>query len=180
MEEIKRLEFLKAEKEKSEKKLKVLTPKQLRAQAEELAAYEAKRVKMMEEYNHCINFRADPLHITKISCRMLGFSEWLEIHALASKVKIKSNDLLLKNLKEKIPVEIRLSSKDSLSEKHQRALKDSLGAKHQRDVKGLAECKALASNLKRIQVKDIVKEVEDYLKIYSSVEMYSWYVERIR
>ncbi|GJU16125.1 reverse transcriptase domain-containing protein [Tanacetum coccineum] len=34
---------------------------------------------------------------------------------------------------------------------------------------GLTECKASASNLKRIQVKDIVKEVEDYLKTYSSV-----------
>ncbi|GKC10606.1 putative reverse transcriptase domain-containing protein [Tanacetum coccineum] len=35
----------------------------------------------------------------------------------------------------------------------------------------LAECKALASNLRRIQVKDIVKEVEDYLKTYSSAGM---------
>ncbi|GKC17822.1 Toll/interleukin-1 receptor domain-containing protein [Tanacetum coccineum] len=30
-------------------------------------------------------------------------------------------------------------------------------------IEGLAECKASASNLRRIQVKDIVKEVEDYL-----------------
>ncbi|GJZ09940.1 hypothetical protein Tco_0544223 [Tanacetum coccineum] len=37
--------------------------------------------------------------------------------------------------------------------------------------KGLAECKASASNLRGIQVKDIVKEVEDYLKTYSSAEM---------
>ncbi|GKB03979.1 reverse transcriptase domain-containing protein [Tanacetum coccineum] len=36
---------------------------------------------------------------------------------------------------------------------------------------GLAECKASASNLRGIQVKDIVKEFEDYLKIYSSAEM---------
>ncbi|GKB32784.1 retrovirus-related pol polyprotein from transposon TNT 1-94 [Tanacetum coccineum] len=35
-------------------------------------------------------------------------------------------------------------------------------------MKGLSECKALESNIKHIQVKDIVKEVEDYLKIYSS------------
>ncbi|GKA09122.1 hypothetical protein Tco_0688453 [Tanacetum coccineum] len=33
---------------------------------------------------------------------------------------------------------------------------------------GLAECKASASNLRRIQVKHIVKEVEVYLKTYSS------------
>ncbi|GJT88102.1 retrotransposon protein, putative, ty1-copia subclass [Tanacetum coccineum] len=48
-------------------------------------------------------------------------------------------------------------------------------------VRGLVECKASASNLKRIQVKDIVKEVEDYLKTYSSAGMdISWYVEGIR
>ncbi|GKC61476.1 hypothetical protein Tco_1089074 [Tanacetum coccineum] len=35
----------------------------------------------------------------------------------------------------------------------------------------LAECKASTSNLRRIQVKDIVKEVEDHLKTYSSVGM---------
>ncbi|GJW04352.1 hypothetical protein Tco_1563208 [Tanacetum coccineum] len=42
---------------------------------------------------------------------------------------------------------------------------------HQRAMKGLAECKASASNLRRIQVRDIVKEVEDYLKTYSSTGM---------
>ncbi|GKA78808.1 hypothetical protein Tco_0785345 [Tanacetum coccineum] len=38
-------------------------------------------------------------------------------------------------------------------------------------IEGLAECKASASNLRRIQVKYIVKEVEDYLKTYSSAGM---------
>ncbi|GJS81558.1 retrovirus-related pol polyprotein from transposon TNT 1-94 [Tanacetum coccineum] len=48
-------------------------------------------------------------------------------------------------------------------------------------IKGLAECKVSASNLIRIQVKDIVKEVEDHLKKYSSAGMdISWYVEGIR
>ncbi|GKE07785.1 hypothetical protein Tco_1411336, partial [Tanacetum coccineum] len=42
-------------------------------------------------------------------------------------------------------------------------------------IEGLAECKASASNLRRIQVKYIVKKVKDYLKTYSSVEMdISW------
>nr|GEY85237.1 putative oxoglutarate dehydrogenase [Tanacetum cinerariifolium] len=36
---------------------------------------------------------------------------------------------------------------------------------------GLVECIASASNLRRIQVTDIVKEVEDQLKTYSSAEM---------
>nr|GEW40023.1 hypothetical protein [Tanacetum cinerariifolium] len=34
-------------------------------------------------------------------------------------------------------------------------------------MKGLSECKASQSNHRRIQVKDIVKKVEDYLKTYS-------------
>ncbi|GJR91869.1 hypothetical protein Tco_0215880 [Tanacetum coccineum] len=38
-------------------------------------------------------------------------------------------------------------------------------------MKALSECKALESNIRRIQVKDIVKEVEDYLKTYSSARM---------
>ncbi|GJW02095.1 hypothetical protein Tco_1560951 [Tanacetum coccineum] len=58
MQEIKRLADLKAKKEKSEKKLKKLMKrKELIAQEKELAAYKAKRAKMMEEYNHCITFK---------------------------------------------------------------------------------------------------------------------------
>ncbi|GJR75080.1 hypothetical protein Tco_0087445 [Tanacetum coccineum] len=42
-------------------------------------------------------------------------------------------------------------------------------------MKGLSECKASKSNIRRIQVKDIIKEVEDYLKTYSSIGMdISW------
>ncbi|GKC23602.1 hypothetical protein Tco_1025752 [Tanacetum coccineum] len=42
-------------------------------------------------------------------------------------------------------------------------------------MKGLSECKASESNIRHIQVKDIVKEVEDYLKTYSSAVMdISW------
>ncbi|GJT67593.1 Ent-copalyl diphosphate synthase, chloroplastic-like protein [Tanacetum coccineum] len=71
MEEIKRLADLKAEKAKSKKTLKrVVTAQELKARAAELAAYEAKKVKMLEEYNHCINFRDDPLPITKFNYRV--------------------------------------------------------------------------------------------------------------
>ncbi|GJR79535.1 hypothetical protein Tco_0150320 [Tanacetum coccineum] len=38
-------------------------------------------------------------------------------------------------------------------------------------MKGLSECKASESNIRRIRVRDIVKEVEDYLKTYSSAGM---------
>ncbi|GKB22053.1 NB-ARC domains-containing protein [Tanacetum coccineum] len=55
---------------------------------------------------------------------------------------------------------------------------DPLSAKHQWMIKGLANGKAVMSNLRDIQVKDIVKEVEDYLKTYSSAEMdIRWCVE---
>ncbi|GJZ33143.1 hypothetical protein Tco_0578579 [Tanacetum coccineum] len=79
---------------------------------------------MIEEYNHQISFRADPLPIIKISyvvnpnkeetmkivrgdnplnlivhpnfrLKTLGFSEWMEVYALASKKTGKSNDMLL-------------------------------------------------------------------------------------
>nr|GEY21071.1 hypothetical protein [Tanacetum cinerariifolium] len=47
-------------------------------------------------------------------------------------------------------------------------------------IEGLTECKASVSNLRCIQVKDIVKEVKDHLKTYSSDVMdINWYVEGI-
>nr|GEX50220.1 retrovirus-related Pol polyprotein from transposon TNT 1-94 [Tanacetum cinerariifolium] len=50
-------------------------------------------------------------------------------------------------------------------------IEDQLSAKHQLAAKGLSECRASKSNIRRIQVKDIVKEVEDYLKTYSFAGM---------
>ncbi|GJS02844.1 hypothetical protein Tco_0319352 [Tanacetum coccineum] len=131
----KRLANLKVKREKSEKKLRRLTPEQLRAQKEELAEIEAKRVqhmnKMRYEYTHCINFRDNPLPITKFNYRvskaskiatmritrnnqplnyeifdnfilkMLGLTKWLELHSLASKSQNATNDQLLKSLKAK-------------------------------------------------------------------------------
>ncbi|GJV43009.1 hypothetical protein Tco_1427545 [Tanacetum coccineum] len=46
-----------------------------------------------------------------------------------------------------------------------------LSAKHHLVIKGLVDGKASTSNLGDIKVKDIVKEIEDYLKTYSSAEM---------
>ncbi|GKC23603.1 hypothetical protein Tco_1025753 [Tanacetum coccineum] len=126
--EMKRLTDLKAEKEKSEKFLKkILKPATIRAQTQKMAEHEAKRQKMLNEFNHQ---RADQLPITKISyvvnskkestmkitrgdnplnlivhpnfrLKMLGFSEWLEVHALASQKSGKSNDMLLQSLRAK-------------------------------------------------------------------------------
>ncbi|GKE07662.1 hypothetical protein Tco_1399680 [Tanacetum coccineum] len=61
----------------------------------------------------------------------------------------------------------RLSIEEPLSAGH-RGEEDQLSAKHQLAVKGLFKCKASESNIRRIQFKNIVKEVEDYLKTYSS------------
>ncbi|GJS39968.1 hypothetical protein Tco_0565011 [Tanacetum coccineum] len=131
LKEMKRLSNLKAEKEKSEKSLqKIMNPATIRAQAQKMAEYEAKRKKMLYEYNHQTSHRVDQLPITKISYRVnsskeatmritrgndllnltvydkfrlktLRVSEWLEVHALASKSKGKSNDLLLQSLRAK-------------------------------------------------------------------------------
>ncbi|GJT20437.1 hypothetical protein Tco_0890374 [Tanacetum coccineum] len=38
-------------------------------------------------------------------------------------------------------------------------------------MKGLSECKAPESNIRHIRVKNIIKEVKDYLKTYSSAGM---------
>ncbi|GJT28515.1 hypothetical protein Tco_0908790 [Tanacetum coccineum] len=66
--ELKRISDLKAKKEKSEQELrKLLNLATLKAQAQKWTEHEAKKVKMMEEYNHQISFRADKLPITKIS-----------------------------------------------------------------------------------------------------------------
>nr|GFB66428.1 hypothetical protein [Tanacetum cinerariifolium] len=60
-------------------------------------------------------------------------------------------------------------------------IEDQLSAKHQLAVKGLFECRASESNIGRIQVKNFIKEVKDYLKTYSLAGMdISWYVEGIR
>ncbi|GKD59412.1 hypothetical protein Tco_1296921, partial [Tanacetum coccineum] len=89
-----------------------------------------KEKKMLDEYNHHISNRVDQLSITKINygvnsskeatmritrrnellnltvydkfrLKTLEFSEWLKVHALASKSKGKSNDLLLQSLRAK-------------------------------------------------------------------------------
>ncbi|GKA74030.1 hypothetical protein Tco_0780332 [Tanacetum coccineum] len=148
---------------------------QQKPQAQKWTEHEAKKAKMMEEYKHQISFRADQLPIIKISyvvnpnkeatmkitrgdnhlnlvvhpnfrLKTLGFSEWLEVHALASKKSGKSNDMLLQEKENDID--------------------------YGRDVmKGLFECKASESNIKHIRVKDIVKKVKDYLKTYPLARM---------
>ncbi|GKA29083.1 hypothetical protein Tco_0715328, partial [Tanacetum coccineum] len=65
-------------------------------------------------------------------------------------------------------IELEIESRNDVNKAREIVMKTKLCAKHQLAVKGLFECKASESNIRRIQVKDIFKEVEDYLKTYSS------------
>ncbi|GJY89986.1 retrovirus-related pol polyprotein from transposon TNT 1-94 [Tanacetum coccineum] len=128
LKEMKRLADLKEQEKKSEEELKkLLNPATFKAQALKWEEHEEKKEKMLKEFNKCISERTSPLPITKISyvvnsskiatmritrdkdplnlkvypdfrLRMLGFSEWLEVHALASKKSGKSYDVLLQSL----------------------------------------------------------------------------------
>ncbi|GJW30216.1 hypothetical protein Tco_0047091 [Tanacetum coccineum] len=110
--ELKRISDLKARQDKSEQELrKMFNQATLKVRAKKWTEHEAKKAKIMEEYNHHISFRADPLPITKISyvvnpnkeatmkitrgdnplnlivhpnirLKSLGFSEWLEAKKL--------------------------------------------------------------------------------------------------
>ncbi|GKC16157.1 hypothetical protein Tco_1012939 [Tanacetum coccineum] len=300
LKEIKRLVKSKAEKEKSELSIKkVMNPATLRAQAWKLVEYEAKRAKMLDDYNKHITHKADKLPITKISYKInsskeatiritrnnnplnlmvyeefrlktLGFSvlpppELSTFGVLVNEKKRKTSSKILKevfvtedivvdgihrNLAPPLGVEgtrglvikepeswiffynnnfdlvfqreeefhlattaqlIRLQNAiqkgtpkvEELFKKMELTVKDRndvteakkvvkdnldgfgqhilVGCKASASGEVLAECKASASNLRRIQVKDIIKEVEDYLKTYSSAGMdISWYIEGIQ
>nr|GEU37484.1 hypothetical protein [Tanacetum cinerariifolium] len=72
--------------------------------AEEAKAVEEAKVAKKAKENaqgelQPINTTSEPKY-SKVA-KMLVFNEWLKIHALASKVKSKANDVLLKNLKSK-------------------------------------------------------------------------------
>ncbi|GJU95441.1 hypothetical protein Tco_1320197 [Tanacetum coccineum] len=88
--EMKRLADLKAKKEKSEESLKrIMNPANIKAQAQKIAE---------------ITRANDPLNVTmheRFRLKTLSFSEWLEVHSLASKTKSKSNNLLLQSLRAK-------------------------------------------------------------------------------
>ncbi|GKA72010.1 reverse transcriptase domain-containing protein [Tanacetum coccineum] len=205
-----RLAMLKQEKEKSKARLKVLTPAEIRARAQKLAEFEAKRKRMLEEYNHYITYRADQHLIIKISYKINKSTK----HAT---MRIERNNQTTESLQNLIPppgvegsrglvirepkiqsaiqkgtpeaeelfkkMELAIEARNDVSQARL-IVKDNLDGLSQHILakcktsasgEGLAECKASASNLERIRVKGIVKEVEDYLKTYSSVGMdISW------
>nr|GEX24327.1 retrovirus-related Pol polyprotein from transposon TNT 1-94 [Tanacetum cinerariifolium] len=64
----KEISVVKEQKDKSEQELrKMFNQITLKAQAKKWTEHEAKKAKILEEYNHQISFRANPLPITKIS-----------------------------------------------------------------------------------------------------------------
>ncbi|GJZ23008.1 hypothetical protein Tco_0560467 [Tanacetum coccineum] len=283
---LKKISDLKAQKDTSEQELrKMFNQATLKARAKKWTEHEAKKAKILEEYNHQISFRFDPLPITKISyavnsnkeatmkitkddnplnlivhpnfrLKSLGFSEWLEVMDHAKKLglppppalatfgmtaeekKRKRTQFLKEAFVTKdirfdgmnrnlipppgvVPIEglvineaesgiffmnrntdtafqresefhltptiqlIRIQNQikvdSEIADEMFRKLIYVIEARsdctkaRETVMKGLSECKASESNIRRIRVKDIVKEVEDYLKTYSSAGMdISW------
>nr|GEY64447.1 hypothetical protein [Tanacetum cinerariifolium] len=69
--EMKRVVDLKAEKSLQ----KIINPATIRARAQKMAEYEAKRKKMLDEYNHQNSHKVDQLTITRISYRVNSSKE---------------------------------------------------------------------------------------------------------
>ncbi|GJY60996.1 hypothetical protein Tco_0461653 [Tanacetum coccineum] len=97
--EMKRLNDLKAEQEKSEHKLRNLfNPATLKDQAQKWTKHEAKEeTRKITRGNNPLNLIVRP----NFRLKTLGFSEWLEVHALASKKSGTLNNLLLQKKKRK-------------------------------------------------------------------------------
>nr|GEV70195.1 hypothetical protein [Tanacetum cinerariifolium] len=104
IEELRKIKLLKAKKEKSDKeRLKKLN--HVKEQTLKLAEYEAKRSKMIREYDDCITKRLDLCRLQRLTIQsknMLGLTYGFEVHALSSEGKGQLNINLLKSLKAKI------------------------------------------------------------------------------
>ncbi|GJZ38950.1 hypothetical protein Tco_0585513 [Tanacetum coccineum] len=160
---------------KSEQRLKALSKEELEAQAAKLAeyeliafdlpAFEKKRKcasELLEEVFMKEDIRVDGMQRNLIPPPGVEGSKGLVIREPEPEIFYNGNFDLVFQREE----EFHLATTAQLA---------STG------IEGLAECKASTRNLRRIQVKDIVKEVEDYLKTYSSARMdIKWYVEGIR
>nr|GEV41663.1 hypothetical protein [Tanacetum cinerariifolium] len=151
--EMKSLADLKAYHEKTKKKLKALSNEELKAWATQLVAYEAKRAKMLEEYNHYNTFRADPLPITKIRYKINNVSKYANM-----RIERNNQPLSLTVYEKFMLKKLRFSSKDPMSAKHQHVVNDSLSVKPQWAPQTYLS-------------QSIIKDVKDYLKTYSSARM---------
>nr|GEV90638.1 retrovirus-related Pol polyprotein from transposon TNT 1-94 [Tanacetum cinerariifolium] len=109
----------------------------------------------------------------------MGFSEWLEVMDQAKKLGLPpplahaTVDGMNMNLilpPGVMPIE-GLVIKEPESGIFYMNMNTNIVFQIEKVMKGLSECKASESNIRRIRVKDIVKEVEDYLKTYSSAGM---------
>nr|GEV04379.1 hypothetical protein [Tanacetum cinerariifolium] len=189
-----KLANLKAKKEKIEEKLKKLTPSDIQVQAKKLAEFNFERKRMFEEYNHYITFRADPLdpqgslvkedimvdgmHRNTVPPLRVEVSRGLVIRELESGIFFYNGNFDLVFQKEEefhLAITAKLIRTQSdiqkgapKAEEMFKKIKLTTEARNDESsgIEGLAECKASTSNLRRIQVKDIIKEVEDYLNTY--------------
>nr|GEU65803.1 retrovirus-related Pol polyprotein from transposon TNT 1-94 [Tanacetum cinerariifolium] len=159
--------------------------------AQKWTKHEIKKAKMMKEYKHQISFRADQLPITKIS--------YVANPNNKTTIKITRGDNPLNRVEPDsslgvMPIEglvinepvsgiffmNRNTDVDFQREEefHLATIVQLIRIQKliQREVmKGISECNASESNIRRIRVKDIVKKVDDYLKTYSSAGMdISW------
>ncbi|GJW02183.1 hypothetical protein Tco_1561039, partial [Tanacetum coccineum] len=134
----------------------------------------------------------DPLNVTihdKSRLKTLGFSKWLECVLSQAKAlgippphEVSTfgdsiNDRKRKRSSE-ILQEVFVKENVVVDGMHRNIIpppgvegRKGLVIRELKVMKGLSECEASESNVKRIQVKDIVKEVEDYLKTYLSAGM---------
>ncbi|GJV23925.1 hypothetical protein Tco_1376620 [Tanacetum coccineum] len=232
--EMERLEKLKAEQEKSERGIKKLfNPATLKAQAQKADPLPITKISYIVNKNKEPTMRItrdnDPLNLVVLQnfrLRSLGFSEWLEVHALASKKSGSSINQLLTSLRAKKRTEMikqvfvtenvvadgcqrnitppagvegkngkvirepeagffyyngnfdlvyqresefHITSTVQLIRLQRRIVRDSPEADEIYQLMNLDFPSYLDGN-HQLTVRDIVKEVEDYLKTYSSAE----------
>ncbi|GJZ97505.1 hypothetical protein Tco_0669958 [Tanacetum coccineum] len=159
LKEMKRLADLKDEKEESEKALMKLIPQQ------QSRLRHRSWLNMRRKGQICL------MNTTSVSMR--GVYCWLPHMMLLSDKKRKRTVLILQEVFVKENIVVDGMHRNLI-------LPPGVVGSRGQVMKGLSECKALESNIRRIQVKDIVKEIKDYLKTYSSAGMdISWYIEGI-
>ncbi|GJU83951.1 hypothetical protein Tco_1291497 [Tanacetum coccineum] len=161
---------LKVAKDKLEEAFKRITPAQRMTQEHKLTEIETKRVQQLnksrEEYLKCIETRDDELPITKFGyqLKMLRFTEWLELHELASKKKGSTNDQLLKTLKSKFKWVTNITEKLNIPHPYQ-----------------LIDYKLPLAERKRNKTKEILHQADLYkslnnlkLRFYTTMETRTW------
>ncbi|GKB87064.1 hypothetical protein Tco_0959336 [Tanacetum coccineum] len=177
--EIKRLVDLRAQKEELEKALKkLLNLATVKAQVLKWKEHEEKKAKLSEfdvRWNTQRNITPPLVFLARKRELEFHITSTVQLIRLLNHINLDSPEA-----REMYKImEIEIESRDDVD--MAKEIGEVVGPIECPVMKGLSEYKALKSNIRRIRVKDIVKEVEDYLRTYSSVGMdISSYVEEIR